>query len=69
MTEIQDNSLAKLTKKIEILNSPLGKSDIKGDIVVLNIIESSDNEKTDRHTRNTISYKCKKYGHTKKNMW
>ena len=66
MTETQDNSLAKLTKKIEILNSPLGKSDIKRDIVVLDIIESSDNEKTDRHTRNTIFHKCKKYGHTKK---
>ena len=69
MTETQDNSLAKLTKKIEILNSPLGKSDIKRDIVVLDIIESSDNEKTDRHTRNTIFHKCKKYGHTKKKEW
>ena len=66
MTETQDNSLAKLTKKIEILISPLGKSDIKRDIAVLDIIESSDNEKTDRHTRNTICHKCKKYGHTKK---
>ena len=66
MTETQDNSLAKLTKKIEILNSSLGKSDIKRDIAVLDIIESSDNEKTDRHTRNTIFHKCKKYGHTKK---
>ena len=66
MTKTQDNSLAKLTKKIEILNSPLGKSDIKRDIAVLDIIESSDNEKTDRHTRNTIFHKCKKYGHTKK---
>ena len=31
MIETQDNSLAKLTKKIEILNSPLVKSDIKRD--------------------------------------
>ena len=44
----------------------MGKSDIKGEIAVLDIIKSSDNEKTDKHTRNTICYKCKKYGHTKK---
>ena len=43
----QDNSLAELTKKIDI-------------------IESSENEKTNRHTRNIICHKCKQYGHTKK---
>ena len=45
----QDNSLAELTKKIDI-------------------IESSENEKTNRHTRNIICHKCKEYGHTKKNV-
>ena len=43
----QDNSLAELTKKIDI-------------------IELSENEKTNRHTRNIICHKCKEYGHTKK---
>ena len=66
MIYIQNNSLVELTKKIEILNSPLGKSDIKRDIAVLDIIESSDNEKTNKHTRNIICHKCKQYGHTKK---
>ena len=57
--------MAELTKKIEILNTPLD-IDRKRDITVLNTSESSDNEKTDRHIRNTICYKCKEYGHTKK---
>ena len=65
MTHTQDNGLAQLTKKIEILNSPLD-IDRKRDIIVLNTIESSDNEKTDRHVRNTVCHKCKQYGHTKK---
>ena len=65
MTYTQDNGLAKLTKKIEILNSPLD-IDKKRDITILNNTELSDNEKTDRHTRNTICHKCKEYGHTKK---
>ena len=62
---IPNNGLAKLAKKIAILNSPL---DIgrKRDITTLNNTESSDNEKNDRHTRNTICHKCKGYGHTKK---
>ena len=38
----------------------------KRDITALNNTESSDNEKNDRHTRNTICHKCKQYGHTKK---
>ena len=61
----QNNSLAELTKKIEILNSPL---DIyrKRDIIVLNTIESSNNEKNNKHNGNTICHKCKQYGHTKK---
>ena len=65
MIYTQNNSLAELTKKIEILNSPL---DIgrERDIIVLNTTESSDNEKTDRHIRNTTCHKCKQYGHTKK---
>ena len=36
------------------------------DITVLEITELSDNEKLDRHIRNTICHKCKQYGHTKK---
>ena len=62
---IPNNGLAELAKKIAILNSPL---DIgrKRDITALNNTESSDNEKNDRHTRNTICHKCKGYGHTKK---
>ena len=54
----QNYSLAELTKKIEILNSPLD-IDRKRDITVLNTTESSDNEKNNRHTRNTICHKCK----------
>ena len=65
MTYTQDNGLAELAKKIEILNSPLD-IDGKRDIIVLNTTESSDNEKNNRHTRNTICHKCKQYGHTKK---
>ena len=44
MTYTQNNSLAVLTKNIEILNSPLDK-DRKRDIVVLDITETLDNEK------------------------
>ena len=65
MTCTQDTSLTKLTKKIEILNSPLD-IDKKRDITVLNTTESSDNEDNDKHIRNTICHKCKQYGHTKK---
>ena len=61
----QTNSLTKLTKNMKILNTPLG-IDRKRDIAVLNTTELLDNEKTDRHVSNTICYKCKKYGHTKK---
>ena len=46
MTYAQNNSLAVLTKNIEILNSPLD-IDRKRDITVLNTTESSDNEKID----------------------
>ena len=48
MIYIQNNSLAELTKKIEILNSPLD-IDRKRDIIVLNTIESLDNEKNNTH--------------------
>ena len=48
-----------------MLNSPLD-IDKKRDITVLNTTKSLDNEKTDRHIRNTICHKCKQYGHTKK---
>ena len=65
MIYTQNNRLAELTKKIEVLNSPLD-IDRKRDITVLNNIELSDNEKIDRYTRNTICHKCKQYGHTKK---
>ena len=65
MIYTQNNSLAELTKKIEILNSPLD-IDRKRDITISNIIESLDNEKNNRHTGNTIFHKCKQYEHTKK---
>ena len=65
MIYTQGNGLVELAKKIEILNSPID-IDKKRDITVLNNTELSDNEKTDRHTRNTICHKCKQYGHTKK---
>ena len=39
---------------------------IEKETTVLNTTESSDNEKNNRHTRNTICHKCKQYGHTKK---
>ena len=65
MTYTQDNGLVELVKKVEILNSPFD-IDRERDIKVLNTTESSDNEKTDRHIRNTICHKCKQYGHTKK---
>ena len=65
MIYTQNDSLAELTKKIEILNSPLD-IDRKRDITVLNTTESLDNEKTNRHIRNTTCHKCKQYGHTKK---
>ena len=35
-------------------------------MTVLNITESSDNEKNNKHTGNTICHQCKQYGHTKK---
>ena len=57
--------MVELTKKIEILNSPLD-IDKKRDITILNTTKSSDNEKNDRHTGNTICHKCNQYGHTKK---
>ena len=65
MTYTQDNGSVELAKKVEILNSPFD-IDRERDIKVLNTTESSDNEKTDRHIRNTICHKCKQYGHTKK---
>ena len=51
MTYTQDNGLVELIKKIEILNSPLEKKEIKRDVAVLHITESLDNERTDRHSR------------------
>ena len=58
--------MAELIKKIENLNSPLEKKEIGKEVAVLDITKTSDNEKTDRHVRNTICHKCKQYGHTKK---
>ena len=66
MTDTQDNSLAELIKKIEILNSPLEKKEIERDVAILDITETLDNEKNDKCIRNTICHKCKEYGHTKK---
>ena len=63
MTYTQDNGLAELIKKIEIF---LEKKEIERDVSVLDITETSDNEKNDKHIRNTICNKCKEYGHTKK---
>ena len=67
MTDTQNNSL---TKKIETLNSPLERrninSDIERDITILDITESSDNERIDRNSKYTICHKCKEYGDTKK---
>ena len=57
--------MIELTKKIEILNSPLD-IDIERGITVLNTTESSDNEENDKLIRNTIYHKCKQYGHTKR---
>ena len=65
MIYTQNDSLVELTKKIEILNSPLDIDRNRG-ITVLNNTKLSDNEKTDRHIRNTICHKCKEYGHSKK---
>ena len=65
MIYTQNDSLVELTKKIEILNSPLD-IDRNRDITVLNNTEFSDNEKTDKHIKNTNCHKCKQYGHTKK---
>ena len=65
MIYTQNDSLAKLTKKIETLNSPLD-IERRRDITVLITIETLDNEQNDRHSRNTICHKCKQYGHTKK---
>ena len=65
MIYTQNNSLAELTKKIEILNSTLD-IDRQRDTTVLNTTKLSDNEKNNRYTRNTIFHKCKQYGHTKK---
>ena len=53
---IQNDSLAELTKKLEILNTPLD-IDRKRNITVLNTTESSDNQKNNRHT---ICHKYKK---------
>ena len=61
MIYTQDNGLAELAKKIEILNSPLD-IDRERDITDLNTTELSNNEKTNRHIRNTICHKCKLYG-------
>ena len=59
MTDIQDNSLAELIKKIEILNKRNIKDNIEREITVLDITELSDNEKINRNSRYTICHKCK----------
>ena len=49
----QNDSLAKLTKKMEILNIPLD-IDRKRALTILNTTKTSDNENNDKHTRDTI---------------
>ena len=66
MDYTQDNSLVKLAKKIEILNSPIEIKEMKKDITILEITELSDNEKPNRHITNIICHKCEEYVHTKK---
>ena len=66
MDYTRDNSLVKLAKKIEILNSPIEIKEMKNDITILEITELSDNEKPNIHITNSICHKCKEYGHTKK---
>ena len=53
MVDTQNDSLTELIKKIEILNAPLDIEKIR-EITVLNTIDLSDNEKTDKYVRNTI---------------
>ena len=65
IVDTQNDSLTELTKKIKILNTHLD-IDKKRDIAILNTTELSDNEKIGRHVSNTICYKCKWYGQTKK---
>ena len=61
----QNDNLTELIKKIEILNAPLDIEKTR-EIIVLNTIDLSDNEKTDKYVKNTICHKCKKCRHTKK---
>ena len=50
MDYTQDNSLVEFAKKIEILNSPIEKKEMKDiRVLVLEITELSDNKKPDRH--------------------
>ena len=62
-----NNNLAELAKKIEIFNSLLN-IDRKRNITILNTTELSDNEKTDKHIRNTICHKCKQYDILRNNV-
>ena len=41
---------------------------IKHNGLVVSATKILDNEKNDRHIRNTICHKCKEYGHTKNNV-
>ena len=67
MDYTQDNSLVEFAKKIEILNSPIEKKEMKDiTVLVLEITELSDNKKLDKHIKNIVCHKCKEYGHTKK---
>ena len=51
----QNDSLAELTKKIEIFNIPLD-IDRKIALTILNTTKTSDNENNDKHTRDTICH-------------
>ena len=67
MDYTQDNSLVEFAKKIEILNSPIEKKEMKDiTVLVLEITELSDNKKLDKHIKNIVCHKCKEYGYTKK---
>ena len=66
MTDTQDNNFNKINQKDRNYKCTLRKKKYRKRLTVLDITGSSDNEKTNRHDRNTICHKCKGYGHTKK---
>ena len=63
----KNNSLIELAKKIEILSLPI-ETDRKRDITVLNTIELSNSEKTERYVNNTIVINAKDMDILKNNV-